>query len=105
MSRHKRHLPFPKAVATWTYWVSRDSIQGELAGMCHLWYRKPMRTKIGYRVTWLNADEQDPGHLGEYALEDVARWFGTERVPETDLQLMKIEWGVTEKMLKEATER
>lgn len=90
----KRALPVPVDRDVWTYWVSRDSIAGSLSAKCHLWYKKPIRVKHGYRVTWVNADETDPGHLGEHSLRDVEAWFRV--VPETDLELIRVETYATE---------
>lgn len=101
MSKRKQ-APTPKAVDTWTYWITRDSIRGELSGMCGLWHVKPMRVKHSYRATWVSTDERAPGFLGEHSCKDVARWFGAERVPETDIMLVKVSWGVTQRMLDEA---
>lgn len=84
----------------WVYWISRDSVQGELSGKCHLWCRKPTRTKHGYRVVWLNTSEHDPGHVGEYDLKDVAFWFRV--LPETDLELIRCEIFPSERDLAEA---
>lgn len=84
----------------WTYWISRDSIQGELSGKCHLWCRKPTRTKHGYRVAWLNTDEHDPGHVGEYDLKDIQAWFRV--IPDTDLELIRCEMCPTDAQLTEA---
>ena len=89
MSKHKDR-PVPRDGRTvWTYWVSRDSICGALSGKAQLWCRKPIRCKHGYRVTWVNADETDPGHIGEYSLDHVRYWFGT--MPDTDLELIRAE--------------
>lgn len=86
----------------WTYWISRDSINGELSGKCHLWYARPLRVRHRYRVTYVGASDQAPCHIGEYTLQDIANWFGSERVPETDLQLFKCERYPSERELTEA---
>lgn len=98
---HSHEPPAPANRVVWTYWISRDSIQGELSGKCHLWWARPLRTKIGYRVTWVGTDHREPAHIGEYTLDEIAGWFGHERIPETDIMLMKVEMYATEKMLNE----
>jgi hypothetical protein len=85
---------------TWTYWISRDSINGELSGKCSLWYAKPIRVKHRYRVTWVGADHRAPAHLGDHPPDHVAAWFGV--YPETDLELIRVEQTPTAKMLAEA---
>jgi hypothetical protein len=85
----------------WTYWISRNSLQGELSGKCDVWYRKPMRVKHSYRVTWVANDHRDPGHLGEHTLKDCAEWFKT--IPETDLELIVTAIYPTEQQIKDAT--
>lgn len=97
---HKRNLPEPPARVVWTYFVTRDSIGGELSGKCQLWYRKPIRSNHRYRVTWVCADHRDPGHLGECTLQEIQGWFRV--VPDSDLQLLKIEQYASQKMLDEA---
>lgn len=99
---HKRKLPTPRDERiTWTYWISRDSLNGELSGKCNLWIAKPQRVKHRYRVTWVSPRVSDHReHLGEFAPETVALWFGV--YPETDLELVRVEQGVTERMLEEA---
>lgn len=96
----RRDTPIPKDRVVWTYYVSRDSIAGEVSGVCQLWYVKPVRVKRAYRVTWVCADHRDPGHLGEYSLKEIQGWFRT--VPDDDLQLLKVEQYVSQKMLDDA---
>ncbi len=84
----------------WVYYVSRDSIAGDLSGMCHLWYAKPLRTRIGNRVTWVAADHRDPCHLGEFLPKIFLAWFHV--YPETDLELIRVEQYPTKTMLDEA---
>ena len=79
----------------WTYWISRNSIGGELSGTCNVWYAKPLRVKHRYRVTWVAADFREPCHVGEYSLQDVA--FNFRTVPDTDLELLKVEQWAAEK--------
>lgn len=98
---HHRKLPDPRP--TWTYYVSRDSINGELSGTCSLWNTKPQRVQHRYRVTWVGPDTSEPGHLGDYAPETVALWFGV--YPETDRELIRADTTPTEKMLAEAAKR
>jgi hypothetical protein len=83
---------------TWTYWISRDSANGVLYPTCKLWAARPNRTRYGTRVLWRRDDEQKGLLIGIYALSDIERWFGSARIPETDIQLFKVEMGVTERM-------
>lgn len=73
----------------WIYYVSRDSLSGELSGKCGLWGAKPLRVKHRYRVTWVGADDAAPRFLGEHPIQHVLKWFGT--VPDTDRELIKVE--------------
>lgn len=101
---YKRKLPVSKDTGVvWAYWVSRDSINGELSGKCHLWRERPLRTKIGGRVTWVDADHRAHASLGQHDPRTVVLWFGT--CPDTDLELVYVEQGVTEKMLAYAKEQ
>lgn len=83
---------------TWTYWICRDSLQGELSGTIHLWYRKPARVKHGYRVAWVASDHRDPGYLGAFHVDAVRAWFNV--IPETDLELIKADTYPTSEQLK-----
>ena len=95
---YKRKLPVPRDEReTWVYFVSRDSINGELSGKCALWCAKPTRVRFRYRVTWVGTDPAVPALLGEYSPETVESWFGV--YPETDLELIRVEQTPTEKML------
>jgi hypothetical protein len=87
-------------MTVWVYWISRDSVDGALSGMCSLWYVKPLRVKHRYRVTWVAANHREPGHLGNFSPKDIAYWFHT--YPETDLELLRVEQTATERMLEEA---
>lgn len=105
MAIHKRKLPelpnLPRAErTTWTYFVSRDSINGEPSGMCTLWYIKPIRSKQRYRVTWVAAGHPESGCLGEYRVDEVRAWFRT--IPDTDLELLKVEQFASPKMIADA---
>ncbi len=98
---YRRDLPVPRDKRTvWVYFVSRDSINGEPDGMCDLWYLKPTRTKHRYRVTWAATNVADPGHLGRFRTDEVQAWFRV--IPDTDLELLKVEQFATPKMLEEA---
>lgn len=99
---YRRALPKDPNL-TWTYWVSRDSTNGELSGKCSLWRARPLRVKHRYRVAWVGASTLDPGHLGDFRLDEIYAWFRVH--PETDRELIRIEWGVTERMLKDAEAR
>lgn len=73
----------------WVYWVSRDSIDGNLAGACALWYSQPVRCKHRHRVTWVPKDPFNAGLHGFYTIEQIEQWFRVK--PDTDLELIKIE--------------
>lgn len=73
----------------WTYWVSRDSLDGILDAKCNVWRIKPIRVQHRYRVTWVCADHLDPGHLGEFPPDEVGKWFRV--YPETDRELICVE--------------
>jgi len=80
----------------WTYYISRDSLDGVPAATCNLWWVKPTRVKHRYHVTWVASNLQEPGHLGEYPVEHIDVWFRTR--PDTDLELIKAEqWATPEK--------
>lgn len=98
---HKQDLPATRdARVVWVYWVSRDSRNGELADKCSLWRERPLRVKHRYRATWVGSDPNDPGHLGDFKPDEIFEWFKV--CPETDRELVKVEQGVTERMLKAA---
>lgn len=86
-----------KETPSWIYYVTRDSLGGDLSAKCGLWGVKPTRVKHRYRVTWVATDARDPGYIGEYTIKDVLSWFRV--YPETDLELIRVEMGVTPKML------
>ncbi len=105
MPRHKRKLPQPPDVpraerTVWTYFVSRDSLNGAVRTECTLWYIKPIRTKHRYRVTWVAAGHPESGCLGEFRADEVRAWFRT--IPDTDLELLKIEQFASPKMIADA---
>ena len=99
MSKYKHQLPgLPpehERIA-WTYFVSRDSLDGALSASCSLWNEKPLRTRAGSRVVWSSVI----GHLGEFRPAEVASWFRT--YPETDLELVRIETRPSQKEFEEA---
>ena len=83
----------------WVYWVSRDSLDGVLSGVCDLWYEQPVRVAHRNRVTWVPA-APTPSNLGQYVPADITGWFGV--YPETDLELIRAEQHPTEQMIKES---
>lgn len=89
MSAKKQPPVASESRITWTYWISRDSLNGELAEKCALWNAKPTRKKHDYRVTWVGSDIIDPGHLGEFTPQEIDAWFRVH--PETDLELIRAE--------------
>ena len=84
----------------WTYWLSRDSIHGELSGKVHLWRERPTRVRHRYRVTWVDSDHRKSGHLGEFPPSEIAAWFRV--YPETDLELIRIDTHPTPHDLERA---
>ncbi len=98
----RRRLPTPPRGEriTWTYFVSRDSVRGELSGVCALWYAKPLRVKTGYRVTWVGGNDRDPCYLGAFPAREIVGWFNT--CPDTDMELIRVEQYPTEQMLAAA---
>ena len=84
----------------WVYFVSRDSLNGELLGTCSLWIEKPVRVKHRGRVTWVAADERNPGHLGDFKPLKILRWFRV--FPETDRELIRVETYPSARELEEA---
>lgn len=98
---YRRDLPVSKDPrAVWVYFVSRDSLSGELSGKCSLWYAKPIRVQHRYRVTWVGADDRYPCHLGEFRCDEVFSWFKV--YPETDRELIRVEQYATQRMLEAA---
>jgi hypothetical protein len=90
MSKYRRGLPVPPGrneTVTWTYWLSRDSVAGALSAVCSLWNVKPLRTKIGARVTWTS----EVGHLGDFRPDEVRTWPAFKTYPETDRELIVVE--------------
>jgi hypothetical protein len=81
----------------WVYWISRDNLAGELAAVYRLWYRKPTREVTGNTILWQATAVGDPGHLGVFNARDLAE-FGCRTLPDTDLELIRQEMGVTEEM-------
>lgn len=77
----------------WTYFISRDSFDGILSRTCSLWGGKPTRHKSGRSVLWGNKTE--PIYMGEYHPEQLVARFRT--IPETDLELIKVETRPTRK--------
>lgn len=98
-TRARRDKTAPTQVI-WTYFISRDSHRGELAGKCGLWWARPMRSKVGPRTVWLATDPQQPGHIGDYTIDEIDGWFRVH--PDTDLELLKVEQNATPKMLADA---
>lgn len=72
----------------WTYWITRDSTDGEPASKCDLWSYRPTRTVVGGRVRW-EPKTENSCYLGEQDLQDLRRWFGT--YSDTDLECIVVE--------------
>jgi hypothetical protein len=86
---------------TWTYWISRDSLDGELSATCSLWNEKPLRTRAGRRVVWSHHD----GHLGDFRPDEILSWHAFHTYPETDLELIHVETRPSKAELEEAQKR
>ena len=72
-----------------TYFISRDSLDGVVTDECDLWWVRPLRTRVGERVTWVAGAGPETGHLGKCTLVEVTYWFRT--YPDSDRQLLKAE--------------
>ncbi len=83
---------------TWVYFVSRDSVAGALSAKCTVWGQKPLRTKIGPRVTWVS----ERGHLGDFSPQEIIAWPAFRTYPETDMELIRIETRPTREELDRA---
>lgn len=93
-------LPPREGRTTWTYWVSRDSVDGELSSKCVLWFHKPIRNRAARRVTWVPFDHRATGSLGEHTTDEIYGWFKV--YPETDLELIRVECCPSQKELDAA---
>jgi hypothetical protein len=71
---------------TCTFYLTRNSLAGALAGTVDVWSEKPLRVKHMYRVTWVANDFRWPGHVKEMTLEEAQKKFRT--LPDTDLELI-----------------
>lgn len=90
MSKTKKAIPAPATPnVTWTYWITRDSIAGALSAKCTLWNVRPIRVRHRERVTWVNADETNPGHLGEFDPKEIDAWFRVHA--DTDREIICVE--------------
>ena len=78
----------------WTYWISRNSRGGVLSPYCRVWYIKPQRERRGNDVQWFST-----GYLAEQLVDDTQAWSRT--IPETDLELIRLETYPTEQQLAE----
>jgi hypothetical protein len=84
---------------TWTYWITRDSANGQLSNLCRLWCRKPKREKHPRCVVWVDADPDFKSKVGIYTIAEIVAWFRV--YPETDLELIKADVHPTDKELKD----
>lgn len=99
---HKRKLPEPlTSDIVWTYWITRNSINGEISGECTLWNARPTRVKYGQRVTWVGTNTRDPGCLGDFTPQTIDGWFRTH--PDTDRECLRVETRPNQTELAEAT--
>lgn len=97
---YKKQLPGlpPETTIEWTYWISRDTDRnGVLSDRCSLWFVKPLRTRIGERVTWTSAH----GFLGNFRPDEIITWQGFHTYPETHVELIRVETRPTKKELEE----
>jgi hypothetical protein len=72
-----------------TFYLSRDSVDGELSRAVEMWTTKPVRVRHSYRTTWVSSDLWAPGHESTLTLAEAQKRFRV--VPDTDLELIKIE--------------
>lgn len=82
----------------WTYFITRDSLNGTLSAFGRLWWVKPKRLSNNGRVWWLPGNTVEGGVLGMFDIEELKTCFKT--VPETDLEMIVVSQGVTAKMRK-----
>jgi hypothetical protein len=90
VSKYRRQQPASRQEhesTTWTYWISRDSLDGALSALCSLWNEKPLRTRAGARVVWSHVD----GHLGNFRPDEILSWPAFHTYPETDMELLVVE--------------
>lgn len=77
--------------AVWTYFVSRNSVDGIPVGTCSIWWIHPLRddTKKG-KITWIPTGPlNDDGYFGSHSLEDTIKFCRV--VPDDDRQLIVVE--------------
>lgn len=99
---YKHKLPEPgNTDVTWTYWLSRDSLDGALNARCSLWHVRPLRTRVGGRVTWTSAT----GHLGDFRPDEIIAWRAFRTYPETDRELIRVETVPTAEELEESLKK
>lgn len=72
---------------TWTYWLSRDSLDGALNTRCSLWSERPLRTRVDERISWTSIS----GHLGDFTPAEVLAWRAFKTYPATDRELIRVE--------------
>lgn len=98
--QYKKQLPHPPLEhesTTWTYWISRDSLDGALSAKCSLWCVRPLRTRVGARVTWTSTY----GHLGDFRPDEILAWRAFHTFPETNVELIRVETRPTKEQLDE----
>lgn len=78
----------------WTYYVTRDSIDGQLSEACDLWWIKPTRVRHRNRVTWVATDVQNPGHMSVHKVGDIWKYFRV--IPDTDREMLRVDQWATE---------
>lgn len=101
MSKYKHQQPAPKGEhesTDWAYWISRDSLDGALNAKCALWCSRPLRTRIGGRVTWTSVY----GYLGMFRPDEILAWPAFHTYPETDVELIRVETRPTKDELTES---
>lgn len=104
MTKYKHKQPKPKSgpgrheTTDWTYYLSRDSLDGALSAKCSVWNQKPLRTRVGGRVVW----SHDTGHLGEFRPDEILAWLAFKTYPETDRELLVVETRPSAEELAEA---
>lgn len=91
------HPPLEHETTTWTYWISRDSLDGALNAKCSVWCMRPLRTRVGTRVVWMSAT----GHLGDFRPDEIIAWRGFHTYSETNVELIRVETRPTKEQLDE----
>lgn len=86
------------------YYLTRDTnCDGELSSEVDVWYRKPLRHKLGLDkgYVWLPSDycsenvSNDLGFYGSFSMDYIAKTFRTR--PDTDMECIRCLQGIAVK--------